>query len=175
MCSQKTLDATTITLWRMPEPRWLNETQQQAWRAFLVLVNRGVPNLERTLKEHDLFIVHYVILVALSESPNDTMRMSELAEAANLSRSRLAHRIETLIDRGDVSVDRDLEDQRGKHASLTAKGRRRLESGAPLHAEDVQQLLFDHLDPTETECFARALTKIAASLCTQERFHPATQ
>lgn len=159
----------------MPGPRWLDETQQQAWRAFLVLVNRGVPNLERTLKDHDLFMVHYVILVALSESPNDTMRLSELAEAANLSRSRLSHRIETLTDSGDVSVDRDLEDHRGKNATLTAKGRRRLESVAPLHAEDVQQLIFDHLDPAETECLSRALTKIAANLCPQERFNTSAQ
>lgn len=156
----------------MAEPRWLNETQQQAWRAFLVLVNRGMPNLERTLKEHDLLAVHYAILVALSESPDDTMRLSDLADAANLSQSRLSHRLRTLIDRGDVSVDQDPVDGRGKNARLTKTGRRRLESVAPLHAEDVQHLVFDHLDQAETECVARALSKIAADLCAHEHFLP---
>jgi DNA-binding MarR family transcriptional regulator len=156
----------------MAEPRWLDETQQQAWRALLVLVNRGIPSLERTLKEHDLLIVHYAILVALSESTDDTMRLSDLADAANVSQSRLTHRLRTLIDRGDVSVDSDPEDGRGKNATLAAAGRRRLESVAPLHADDVQRLVFDNLNKAETECFATALSKVAGSLCDHEHFKP---
>lgn len=164
------VDETTTSLECMAETRWLDETQQQAWRAFLVIVNRGVPNLDRTLKEHDLLVVHYAILVALSESPDDTMRLSDLADAANLSQSRLSHRLRTLTDRGDVSVDQDPMDGRGKNATLTKAGRGRLESVAPLHAEDVQRLVFDHLDKAETECLARALSKIAGNLCDHERF-----
>ncbi len=156
----------------MEEPRWLDETQQQAWRAFLVMVNRGMPILERTLKEHDLLVVHYAILVALSESPAHTMRLSDLADTANLSQSRLTHRLRVLTDRGDVSLHQDPQDGRGKNATLTNAGRRRLESVAPLHAENVQRVVFDHLDPTETECLARALSKIAGNLCTHEHFRP---
>lgn len=156
----------------MAEPRWLDETQQQAWRAFLVLVNRGLPELERTLKEHDLLVVHYSILVALSGTPGDAMRLSDLADAANLSQSRLTHRLQTLIERGDVSIDPDPDDGRGKNATLTQAGRRRLESVAPVHVEDVQRLVFDHLDATETDCLARALSKIAGNLCDHEHFLP---
>lgn len=154
----------------MEAPRWLDDTQQQAWRALLVMVNRGLPALERTLKQHDLLVVHFAILVALSESPADTMRLSDLADAANLSQSRLTHRLRTLTDRGDVSVDQDPQDGRGKYATLTKQGRRRLESVAPLHAENVQRLVFDHLDAAETECLARALSKVASNLCTHEHF-----
>lgn len=156
----------------MAEPRWLDDTQQQAWRAFLVLVNRGLPQLERTLKEHDLLVVHYSILVALSDATDDTMRLSNLADAANLSQSRLTHRLRTLTERGDVAIEADTEDRRGKHATLTKVGRRRLESVAPLHAEDVQRLIFDHLEPAETECLANALSKIAGELCDHEHFLP---
>ncbi len=154
----------------MADPRWLDATQQQAWRAFLVLVNRGLPSLDRTLKEHDLLIVHYSILVALSEASGDRMRLSDLADSANLSQSRLTHRLRTLIDSGDVSIDADPEDGRGKQATLTAAGRKRLESLAPLHVDDVQRLIFDHLDQAETECLAQALTKIASKLCDHEHF-----
>jgi DNA-binding MarR family transcriptional regulator len=156
----------------MTEPRWLNETEQQAWRAILVLVHRGVPGLERTLKEHGLLNVHYSVLVALSESPDRTMRLSDLADAANLSQSRLTHRLRALVERGDVLVDQDPHDGRGKNATLTPAGFRRLEQVAPVHADDVQRLVFDHLDATETECLARALSKVAGNLCGHEHFVP---
>lgn len=161
---------TTTRLRVMTEPRWLDETQQQAWRAFLVLVNRGMPELERTLKEHDLLVVHYAILVALSESVDGTMRLTDLADAANLSPSRLTHRLRTLIDHGDIAIDQDPEDGRGKFARLTRTGWRRLESVAPLHARDVLELLFDHLDEAETKGLATALSKAAATLCDHHHF-----
>ncbi len=62
----------------MTEPRWLDDTQQEAWRALLALVNRGLPRLEHTFKAHGLLAVHYSILVGLSESADDTMRLSDL-------------------------------------------------------------------------------------------------
>ena len=156
----------------MAETRWLDETEQQAWRALLVFINRGMPQLERTLKEHDLLYVHYAIYVALSAAPDDTMRLSDLADAANLSQSRLTHRLHTLTERGDISIEPDPDDGRGKNATLTKKGRRRLESVAPVHAEDVQRLVFDHLDKAETDCLAQALSKIAGSLCDHVHFAP---
>lgn len=156
----------------MTKIRWLDEEQQQAWRGLLVLVNRGLPQIERTLKDHGLLVVHYSILVSLSSAHDDTLRLCELADAANLSQSRLTHRLRTLIDRGEVSIEPDPDDGRGKNATLTPAGRRRLEAIAPLHVEDVQRLLFDQLEPTETACLARALTKIAGNLCDQDRFAP---
>jgi DNA-binding MarR family transcriptional regulator len=156
----------------MAEPRWLDETQQLAWRALLVMVNRAMPELERSLKEHDLLVVHYSIFVALSAAPDDTMRLSDLADTANLSQSRLTHRLRTLVERGDVAIEPDPNDGRGKTASLTKAGRRRLEAVAPVHVEDVQRLFFDPIDPAETECLARALSKMAAGLCDHEHFLP---
>jgi DNA-binding MarR family transcriptional regulator len=117
------------------EPRWLDETQQQAWRGLLVFVNRGLPRIERTLKEQGLLVVHYSILVALSSAPDDTMRLTELADAANLSQSRLTHRLKTMIERGHIEITADEEDGRGKNATLTRSGRQLLEHVAPIHVE----------------------------------------
>ena len=156
----------------MTDDRWLDETQQQAWRALLVFVNRGLPQLERTLKEHGLLVVHYSILVALSSAPSDTMRLAELADAANLSQSRLTHRLKTMIERGHVEITADEEDGRGKNATLTPSGRRLLEQVAPIHAEDVQRLVFDHLDASETAALADAMSKVAHTLCDHEAFFP---
>ena len=149
----------------MADVRWLDETQQEAWRGFLALIYRGLPQLERTLKQHDLLVVHYAILVALSEAPDSTLRLSDLADAANLSQSRLTHRLRTLTDCGDVVIEADHNDGRGKNATLTPTGHLRLEALAPIHAEDVLQLIFDHLDPAETQSLATAMSKVAATLC----------
>ena len=156
----------------MTEPRWLDETQQRAWRGLLVFVNRGLPQIERSLKEQGLLVVHYSILVALSSAPDDTMRLTELADAANLSQSRLTHRLKTMIERGHVEITADEEDGRGKNATLTRSGRQLLENVAPIHAEDVQRLVFDHLDANETAALAEALSKIAQTLCDHEAFSP---
>jgi len=152
------------------EPRWLNETQNQAWRALLVLVYRGFPEFDRTLKEHGLLVVHYSVLVALSEAPERTLRLSDLADAANVSQSRLTHRLRTLVESGDVDLKASDEDGRGKTATLTKAGLRRLEAVAPTHADDVLRGIFDHLDAAETEALAAALSKVAAHHCGHDLF-----
>lgn len=154
----------------MTDPRWLDETQQQAWQGFLVFLRRGLPELERTLKDHGLLVVHFSILVTLSEAPGRTLRLSMLADTANLSQSRLTHRLRALVDRGDVVIESDPVDKRAKNATLTPVGLRRLETVAPLHAEDVQRLFFDHLDAAETEVMAGALSKVARNLCDHPQF-----
>lgn len=156
----------------MTDDRWLDETQQLAWRALLVFVNRGLPQLERTLKEHDLLVVHYSILVALSSAPGDTMRLAELADTANLSQSRLTHRLRTMIERGHVEIAADPDDGRGKNATLTTAGRELLERVAPVHVGDVRSLVFDHLDDAETAALANAMSKVAHALCDHDAFAP---
>ena len=156
----------------MEAVRWLDDTQQQAWRALLVLVNRGLPQLERTLKEHGLLVVHYSILVALSSAKDQTMRLCDLADAANVSQSRLTHRLHTLVEGGAVVISPDPVDGRGKNATLTDAGQRRIEQVAPLHVADVQRLLFDLLDVDETAALANALSKVADALCDHEEFLP---
>jgi len=149
----------------MADPRWLDETQDVAWRALLAIVHRAIPEIERSLKTHGLLGVHYHIFVQLSAAPGRTLRLSELADSANLSQSRLTHRMRALVERGDVEVSEDSGDRRAKNATLTDSGYERLVATAPHHVEDVQRLIFDPLDDTETAALAAALKKIAESLC----------
>ncbi len=149
----------------MIEPRWLDDTQDVAWRGLLAIVNRAIPEIERSLKAHDLLGVHYHIFVQLSAAPARTLRLSELADSANLSQSRLTHRLRALVERGEIDVSEDPDDRRAKNATLTDAGYARLVAIAPYHAEDVQRLIFDPLDDTETTALATALAKIAGSLC----------
>ncbi len=154
----------------MTETRWLDDEQQQAWRALLVFMNRGFPEIERTFKKYGLLGVHYAVLTALSESSNRTLRLSQLADIANLSQSRLTHRMRTLTERGFVAIEPDPDDGRAKNATLTDEGFRFLEVIAPLHVEDVRRLVFDHLSAAETKALARGLSNVASNLCDHEHF-----
>lgn len=154
----------------MTDARWLDDTQQLAWQGLLAIINRALPEMERTLKTHDLLTVQYGILVALAEAPDSTLRLSDLANRANTSQSRLTHRLRDLVARGEIAIAEDSQDHRAKNATLTDVGRRHLESVAPHHVEDVQRLIFDQLDPGQTVALADALSAVAASLCDHEQF-----
>ena len=128
-------------------------------------MSRAFPEIERSLQCHGISTVHYQIYAALSEAPGHTLRLSELAAGANVSQSRLSHRLRALIDRGDVIVSDDPDDRRAKNATLTTSGFQRLEDVAPKHAEDVQRLIFDSLTPAQTEGLADAASTISEHLC----------
>ncbi len=148
------------------QPQWLNADEAVAWRAILTLVQRAFPEIERDMRtKHDLLGVHYHILVTLSEAPGRTMRLSDLAASADLSQSRLTHRMKTLIDRGDVAITEHPDDRRAKQATLTDVGFARLEAAAPDHVATVRRVVFDHLTPAQTVALAEALGPVAEALC----------
>ncbi len=60
----------------MTDPRWLDDTQSVAWRGLMAIVNRAIPEIERSLKTHGLLGVHYHIFVELSAAPGRTLRLS---------------------------------------------------------------------------------------------------
>ena len=150
--------------------RWLDDTEQLAWQGLLVVANRVLPEIERSLKAHDLLAIHYHVLVALSAAPDRTLRLSDLADMSNISQSRLTHRMRDLTANGDVEVTVDPEDHRARNAMLTDEGMARLERVAPIHVEDVQRLIFDSLSPEQTAALADAMSSVAATACGHEQF-----
>jgi DNA-binding MarR family transcriptional regulator len=132
------------------EPRWLDEEEQRTWRAFLSAIRLLTEALDREL-QHDADMPHtyYEILVALSEAPCRTLRMSQLADLSMSSRSRLSHAVSRLEEAGWVRREACPTDKRGALAVLTDKGFAALEAAAPGHVEAVRQHLFDVLTPEQ--------------------------
>jgi len=144
-------------------PHWLNETEQRAWRALIALMMVELPKLESTFREHDLLHVEYGLLVALSESADDSLRMSDLADAANVSQSRLSHRMRRLVERGLIEPRPCADDGRVTYAALTSTGRSLIENVAPEHVADVRRLIFDALSNEQTLALADALETIVGT------------
>src|ERR1700712_5664612 len=126
--------------------RWLDEEEQQTWRAFLSVTQLLFDQLDREL-QRDAKIPHayYEILVRLSESDGRTLRMSQLADSTLSSRSRLSHAVSRLEEAGWVERRSCPTDRRGQLAVLTDTGFDALASAAPGHVEGVRQHLFDPL------------------------------
>ena len=136
----------------MENPAWLDEDEQRVWRGFLRVNAWIYDELERDLRARDgLSLIEYGILAHLSESPEQRMRMRDLAEAVIVSKSRLSHQIARLERDGHVRRENCEDDRRGLWAVLTETGAATLGQAAPSHASRVRTLMFDRLSPQQVD------------------------
>lgn len=145
----------------MSGTRWLDDEEQRVWREFSAAVDMLRGHVEGQL-QRDAGMPHtyYEVLVALSEEPGRTLRMSELAQRCRSSRSRLSHAVARLEDNGWVRRQHCPTDKRGSFARLTDEGFAALQAAAPGHVEAVRQALFDALTPEQV----RALGEISSAI-----------
>jgi DNA-binding MarR family transcriptional regulator len=149
----------------MVEPRWLGAAQQRDWRAFIDGSLRLAEALEQDLKKrHGLSMAEYEIMVRLSEAPDRTMRMAELAWCASQSRSRLSHTVTRLERAGLVERRSCAGDKRGVEAVLTEKGYTALAETAPSHVTAVRDLFVDVVEPDDLVAIGRAFESVIARL-----------
>lgn len=107
---------------------------------------------------------YYEILVRLSEAPDRRLRMSELADSAGTSRSRLSHAVARLEEAGWVRREACPTDRRGAFAVLTDAGLEALTEAAPGHVEGVRAYLFDQLSAAQVEQLRRISEAVVANL-----------
>jgi DNA-binding MarR family transcriptional regulator len=145
----------------MSGTRWLDADEMSTWRSYLAATRLLNAQLDRQL-QRDSGIPHayYEILVRLSEAPARTLRMSELADASESSRSRLSHAVARLEEAGWVRRESCPTDRRGAFAVLTDVGFSALEAAAPGHVGAVRRHLFDRLTPAQV----RQLGEICSAL-----------
>lgn len=143
---------------------WLDADEQAVWRSFIGATRRLFAKLDHDLKVHGLTHDDYGVLVMLSESPDDRLRMAELAAESVESRSRLSHHVGRLEARGLVRREACPNDRRGLFAVLTPEGRATIEAVAPHHVAGVRAHLIDQLDAEELAVLRRAFDKVDAAL-----------
>jgi DNA-binding MarR family transcriptional regulator len=143
--------------------RWLSADEQQVWRAYLEATRALHAALDGQLqREADMPHTYYEILVRLSEIPDRSMRMRDLADATRSSRSRLTHAVDKLEARGWVCRRDCPTDKRGQVAVLTDAGFRVLAVAAPTHVEEVRRVLFDPLTAAQIGQLGRICEALVA-------------
>ncbi|WP_148615884.1 MarR family winged helix-turn-helix transcriptional regulator [Nocardioides rubriscoriae] len=147
-----------------PEPRWLDEEQQVAWRALVLGSTLLFDRLDDDLRHaHGISMVEYEILVRLSER-DGRMRMSQLADSLAHSRSRVTHTIRRMEDSDLVRREDSQDDGRGVSAVMTERGQLLLENVAPSHVASVREHLVDLVDPADFAAMGRVFNAVADHL-----------
>jgi DNA-binding MarR family transcriptional regulator len=150
-------------------PNWLNPREMKAWRSYIIASRRLLDALDVDLDQHDLSMADYEVLALLSDAPSRKMRMSELAELAMVSKSRLSHRMKVMEKAGWVKREDCPDDKRGYFAVMTDKGFKATAKAAPDHVESVRNRLLDHLTVKDQEDITRIFDRVTYELRGQYR------
>jgi DNA-binding MarR family transcriptional regulator len=147
------------------ETRWLNSDQQRAWRAFVIGTTLLTDTLDRELRQaHGLSLAEYEILVRLSESPGRTLRMAQIAESMQHSRSRVTHTVTRMEKAGLIQRCAAEGDRRGVDARMTEKGWSLLVEAAPTHVTGVRAHFVDLATGEEFATMGRLMNAVADHL-----------
>ena len=97
----------------------------------------------------------------LSEAPDRTLGLSELARRCQQSLSAISRTVGRMEAQGLVRREQSSQDARAYNAVLTDAGLTRLEQAAPTHVVSLRRHLFDHLDGVDLSALADAFEHIA--------------
>ena len=134
------------------ETRWLDPREQKAWRALMLTTHLLDETLDRQL-QRDAGMPHayYGLLVRLSEAPERTMRMGELAAWMHYSQSRLTHAVTSMERSGWVARRSCPTDRRSQLVTLLDAGLDALRIAAPGHVAEVRAAVFDKLSEAQVD------------------------
>ena len=145
--------------------RWLDADELRDWMPFAGLLLKLPAALDtETQRDSGLSHFEYLVLASLSESPDRTRRMSDLAVLANGSLSRLSHVVKRLEARGWVERAPCPGDGRYTMAVLTEAGWQKVLASAPGHVQAVRTLILDALTGDDLERLGDISRRILARL-----------
>ena len=154
----------TATAVKIPasEQEALTVGELRAWRGLLraygCLAKRLDAELERA---HRLPMTSFEVLERLHESARGRMRMCDLAEQAQLSRSGLTRLVDRLERDGLLERCSCEHDARGSYACLTPAGQERLEEARLTHFAVVREHFFSRFSEGELSDLADMCARVA--------------
>ena len=138
------------------QTRWLDDEEQELWRLLLGAVRKINRGMDETLKAGgEVSASEFAVLVALSEAPEQHLRLLELCTQLEWDRSRASHQVTRMEKRGLLYKEPDAVDARGINVCVTHVGLEHLRRAAPEHVESVRRMVFDHLQPEDVPALRR--------------------
>jgi DNA-binding MarR family transcriptional regulator len=154
----------TATAVKIPpgDQETLSTGELRAWRGLLRAHACLAKRLDASLDQaHGLPITSYEVLHHLGEAGGGRMRMFDLAEQAQLSRSGLTRLVDRLEREGLLERCSCEHDARGSYACLTETGRERLEEARGTHVAVVREHFFSRFSEDELSVLADMCERIA--------------
>lgn len=134
------------------------EIRAHGWRRLAALHSFIESALERELERaHQLSVVEFTVLDALSRQDGWHMRMQQLARAAALSSSATTRLVNRLEGRGLLRRILCDEDRRGIYTELTEAGQDLLAQARPVHDRVLSERLTEAGDVPELRDLAAHL------------------
>ncbi|MGW2464198.1 MarR family winged helix-turn-helix transcriptional regulator [Streptomyces sp. NPDC004457] len=133
---------------------------------FLRALGRVITFLPRVvdadmLEEQPISGTEYMVLVHLSEVPDNQMRMSELAGMCGLSLSGMTRVVNRLESQSLVIREKSPDDGRSWLAVLTSAGWTQLKQAWPTNLASVRRHVFSRLDGCDIAAAAKVLERVA--------------
>jgi DNA-binding MarR family transcriptional regulator len=116
------------------------------------------------LEETDVPLTWYEVLLYLRESPDQRLRMHELADSLLLSRSAATRFIDRMQEAGLVERTTCDDDRRGTYVAMTDRGREAFSRAAPVHLAGIDQHFARLIDAREATVIGEVMERILAAL-----------
>jgi DNA-binding MarR family transcriptional regulator len=134
----------------MDDVAWLDQEERAAWVRVAAVLELLPGVLDGQLRrDADLMHFEYFVLAMLSEAPDRTLRMTELARQTNATLPRLSHVVRRLEERGLVERFPCPQNRRATNARLTDDGLAKVQQAAPGHVRSVRHHVIDALTPRQ--------------------------
>src|SRR5829696_5302488 len=148
---------------------WLAEDEQRAWRSIIRMHAQLAAALAQGLKtDSDMSISDYEVLAILSEAPDGVLRARELRCELQWEKSRLAHHLRRMEQRGYVRRDACADDARAPLVCVTDTGLAAIRAAAPAHVARVRELFFAALTPAQAHAMREATDAVLTNLAAHE-------
>ena len=146
------------------DTRWLSDTELAAWIPFSGMLIGLLSALDTQLRNAKLSLFGYLVLAALSEAPERTLSMSDLAVRAGGSLSRLSHAVSALERQGWVTRCPASANRRITLATLSEGGYAKVVATAPAHVDTVRRLVIDRLTKQQLSELGRVSETVLTEL-----------
>ena len=142
------------------------------WRAYLRMHRAVEVAIDRQLSEAGISRPDYEVLVPLSEAEGRTLRVRNLATWLGWDRSRIAHQLRRMEQRGLITRSECPTDARGTMVKLTDQGYAAVAAAAPGHVEVIRNVLVDQLNQDEIAQLTAIAERVAAATGWSQLPHP---
>lgn len=134
--------------------------ERGAWGGLLATHSRMMATIEQDLQDRcGISHVEFEILLRLTFSEENRLRIQDLAERSILSRSGTSRLVERLEKSGFVKREKAKEDKRGAYAILTNRGAKKFSEARRGHIGLVQEQFLGKYSDEELKVLADLLQK----------------